>query len=191
MHLCRLGALTRINALTVCKGAEHGWPAGSFSCIEILLALHHCCPDVVEIVLSKGHAAAAQYAVLYGCGHMDASALKSYKLGAGCPEAHADIVCDTGSLGQCLSTVAGMAATARSERFAVVLGDGELQEGQVYEALMTLRHHGLRNVYSSLSARDHRHLLTFVMCNSVFPAVRRHRHQPINLRQPSSVRTLL
>ena len=141
-----VGALTRINAITVCKGAEHGWPAGSFSCVEILLALHHCCPDAAEVVLSKGHAAAAQYAVLYGCGKMSERDLKSYKLGQGCPEAHADIVCDTGSLGQCLSTVAGMAAAARDQRFAVVLGDGELQEGQVYEALMTLRHHKLTNV---------------------------------------------
>ena len=125
-----VAALNRINALACLKSAEHGWPGASFSCTELLLSLHMRCSDAAAIILSKGHAAAMQYATLYATGHMSADQLTSYKAGEGAPEAHADLLCDTGSLGQCLSTAAGMATASPAERFAVVMGDGELQEGQ-------------------------------------------------------------
>ena len=73
----------------------------------------------------------------------------SYKAGpenASAIEAHADHNCDTGSLGQALSITAGMAACKRGERYAIVMGDGEMQEGQNYEALMTIKHHKLTNL---------------------------------------------
>eukprot|EP00040_Diaphanoeca_grandis_P024420 m.134170 g.134170 ORF g.134170 m.134170 type:complete len:663 (-) comp29724_c1_seq1:79-2067(-) len=141
-----LAAFHRINALTCCKSAEHGWLGGSYSCIEMLSTLHlRCKPS--SVVLAKGHAAAAQYAVLYAAGKLTKNDLCNYKNGTGGLEAHADIEMDTGSLGQCLSTVAGMAATSSaSDVFAVVLGDGEMQEGQIYEALMTLKKMNLTNV---------------------------------------------
>ena len=54
-----LGALTRINALTCCKGAEHGWPGASFSVLDILVCLHQrLCGWIDDVVLAKGHAAA-------------------------------------------------------------------------------------------------------------------------------------
>jgi transketolase len=142
--------LHRVNALSCCKAAEHGWPAACFSCIEILTVLHSVLlrtPHRVDhVILSKGHAAAAQYALLFGEGHLSMDQLLRYKDGVGGLEAHADILCDTGSLGQCLSVVAGMATAAPDQYFAVVLGDGELQEGQNYEALMTIHHHNITNL---------------------------------------------
>jgi len=133
-----VAAFARINALAACKAAEHGWLGGSFSCCEIMTVLHLRCPDAEHVILSKGHAAAMQYACMVAAGEMAPEALLDYKRGAGYPEAHADLLMDTGSLGQCLSTAAGMAAARPDSRFAVVMGDGEMQEGQVYEALMTI-----------------------------------------------------
>lgn len=89
---------------------------------------------------------ADRYAVRYAAGKLSAEELVRYKAGAHCPEAHADVLCDTGSLGQCLSVVAGMAASSPTKRFGVVMGDGELQEGQNYEALMTINKYKLTNV---------------------------------------------
>ena len=142
-----VAALTRCNVVTICKGAQHGWIGASFSCLDILICLHQRMSDAFDsVVLAKGHAAAAQYAVLYSTGEMSAEMLRQYKNGKDTPEAHADILCDTGSLGQCLSTVAGMASAAPHKHFGVVLGDGELQEGQNFEALMSIRHHNIANL---------------------------------------------
>ena len=142
-----VAALTRCNVATICKGAQHGWIGASFSCLDILICLHQRMSDAFDsVVLAKGHAAAAQYAVLYSTGEMSAEMLRQYKNGKDTPEAHADILCDTGSLGQCLSTVAGMASAAPHKHFGVVLGDGELQEGQNFEALMSIRHHNIANL---------------------------------------------
>ena len=60
-------AYNRINTLSCIKAAEHGWLGASFSAMEILTALHlhPSCTDIGKIVLSKGHAAAAQYACIY------------------------------------------------------------------------------------------------------------------------------
>jgi hypothetical protein len=130
-----VAALTRINILSICKGAQHGWLGASFSCLDILLAMHLRMKNVIDfVILSKGHAAAAQYAVLFNSGDLNEDQLKNYKRGrSGDLEAHADIMCDTGSLGQCLSTVAGMASISPKKHFGIVLGDGELQEVQNYE----------------------------------------------------------
>ena len=127
-----VAALNRVNALASLKSAQHGWPGASFSCCEILMALHMRCDGVAACILSKGHAAAMMYATLFAVGKMTAAQLVLYKKGeVGGPEAHADLDCDTGSLGQCLSTAAGMAMASPAKRFAVVMGDGELQEGTV------------------------------------------------------------
>eukprot|EP00729_Bicosta_minor_P016854 gene16854-26962_t len=113
-----VAALNRVNALSCLKSAEHGWPGASFSCCELLMALHMRCQGVAECILSKGHAAAMQYATLYATGEMTADQLTLYKKGeVKGPEAHADLICDTGSLGQCLSTAAGMAMASPSKRY--------------------------------------------------------------------------
>lgn len=76
-----VAALNRVNALSCLKSAEHGWPGASFSCCELLMALHMRCQGVAECILSKGHAAAMQYATLYATGEMTADQLTLYKKG--------------------------------------------------------------------------------------------------------------
>jgi len=149
-HLPRLAALNRINALSCIKSAEHGWLGASFSVAELLTTLYFQFRED-GLVLSKGHAAAMQYACLHGLGRIDRSQLLSYKNGPIGVQAHTDrstpgILLNTGSLGQALSKVAGIAFATPERRFAVILGDGELQEGQVFEAVQPLVRFRLANL---------------------------------------------
>jgi transketolase len=148
--LKKLSALNRINALTCIKGAEHGWLGASYSVAELLTVLYFGMGER-NIVLSKGHAAALQYACLYGAGLLQREHLLTYKDGPSGLQAHPDvgtpgILINTGSLGQGMSKVSGLAWARRHERFYVVVGDGELQEGQNFEALQTISHFGLSNL---------------------------------------------
>ena len=153
--LQRLAAAYRINCLAGLKKANHGWLGACFSSIELLTAIYHryvrepqkpLC-DRASVHLSKGHAAMAQYAVLAGMGCFSTDRLASYKqlhgLPAHCDRAVPGVDSDSGSLGQGLSKAVGIAlsnATAghRHPVFALI-GDGELQEGQLFEAFLTLR----------------------------------------------------
>lgn len=123
-NLACLSSVNRIHSLSCIKSAEHGWLGASWSCCELLTFLHHSAfasSEVSRIVLSKGHAAAMQYASLYALGLLSrmwrlsffsliaGEKLLAYKDGAQGLEAHADLLLDTGSLGQCLSAVAGLA----------------------------------------------------------------------------------
>ncbi len=148
--LARLAGLVRIDTLAAIRAARHGWVGASFSAVEILVAIYFGLGQR-NVVLSKGHAAAAQYACLRGLGFLRAADLRAYKDGPAAPQAHPSrgtpgILVETGSLGQALSRVAGMAAITPEERFFVILGDGELQEGQVHEAFQTVCHRGLTNL---------------------------------------------
>lgn len=147
----------RVNALSTIAHAGRGWLGASFSCAEILTALYFDTaegagtrrPDRDYILLSKGHAAAMQYAALAGLGVLRVADLRHYKQPGG-PAAHPDratpgIEANSGSLGQTLSKAAGL-ALGGARRVFVVLGDGELQEGQNLEAFMTLHRHGLSQV---------------------------------------------
>lgn len=102
-----------ICACACVQGCVRSLQGASFSVCELLTVLH-CRFQLParRVVLSKGHAAVMQYACLHARGELSAPALLSYKGGVGCPDAHADLVMDTGSLGQCLSTVAGGARGA-------------------------------------------------------------------------------
>ena len=148
--LKELCTYNRINALAAIYRAQHGWLGASFSVAEILTALYFDAPqDDDTILLSKGHAAAMQYAALAGRGFFRVSELLNYKHPDG-PQAHTDIATpgiaiNSGSLGQTLSKGCGMAMTGTGQVF-VILGDGELQEGQNFEALMTLAKYELANV---------------------------------------------
>ena len=137
-----LTALNRINALTCIRAARHGWLGASWSAAELLTVLYFGL-DGGHVILGKGHAAAMQYACLAGIGLLPVEALLSYKDGPDAPQAHSSIgtpgiLTNTGSLGQALSKAAGLAWARPDERFFVVLGDGELQEGQVFEGLQTV-----------------------------------------------------
>ncbi len=145
-----LAAFGRINALAAIEAAAHGWIGACFSVTELVTTLYFGAGER-NVVLSKGHAAPAQYACLYGLGLIDRRALLAYKDGPGAPQAHTDrctpgILVNTGSLGQSLSKSAALAWRRPAERFAVIVGDGELQEGQNYEALMTLGKLGVANL---------------------------------------------
>jgi len=154
--LRQLCAVHRINALGAIVSAGRGWLGASFSCTEILTALYWDVADIAPgresqdaVVLGKGHAAAMQYAILAGRGFFPVEDLRRYKQPDG-PQAHTDlatpgIAANTGSLGQALSKCAGL-ALGQPHRVFALLGDGELQEGQNYEALMTLRQHNLANL---------------------------------------------
>jgi len=145
-----IAAFVRINAMSCIMSAQHGWLGASFSAAEILTTLYFGLGER-QVVLSKGHAAAAQYACLHGLGELSREALLAYKDGPEAPQAHSSrgtpgILLSSGSLGQALSQVAGLVVGGARGRFSVVLGDGELQEGQVWEALQTVGHRRLRQI---------------------------------------------
>ncbi len=146
--------------------ARSGHPGGSLSIVELLTTLyfHTMVYNPKEpnwahrdrLVLSKGHAAPALYSTLIEAGFLD-PALESQLRKLGSPlQGHPDLKkcpgvdMSTGSLGQGLSVANGMALAARHNqggyRVYAILGDGEVQEGQVWEAAMTSAHYGLDNL---------------------------------------------
>jgi transketolase len=146
--------------------ARSGHPGGSLSIAELLSVLYfHTMvynpkqpdwPNRDRLVLSKGHAAPALYATLIEAGFLDAK-LETELRKLGSPlQGHPDrkrcpgVEMSTGSLGQGLSVANGMALAARhtnrSYRVYCIMGDGEVQEGQVWEAAMTSAHYRLDNL---------------------------------------------
>ncbi|MCD6383470.1 MAG: transketolase [Thermoplasmata archaeon] len=146
--------------------AGSGHPGGSLSVVDVLVALYFRVmrhnplnprwEDRDRLVLSKGHAAPALYAVLAMAGYFPEEELMTLrKLGTrlqGHPSMRLTPGVDmsTGSLGQGLSVGIGMALAGkldrRDYRVYVLLGDGECQEGQVWEAAMFAGHHRLENL---------------------------------------------
>src|SRR5690349_13861384 len=156
----RLEAIARSCRVQIIRMLTHsgsGHPGGSLSVIDLLVAitfgrLRHDPkrPDWAErdrVVLSKGHAVPALYAVMAKAGYFSEDALITLrKLGSplqGHPDrvALSSIEAATGSLGQGLSVALGLALGAKlagwPSRVYCVLGDGEIQEGQVWEAAMS------------------------------------------------------
>ncbi len=157
----------RISILRSVAEAGSGHPGGSLSCTDILSALyfggilnHDPRNPRLEsrdrFILSKGHAAPALYAALAHAGYFPVEELLTLrKLGTRL-QGHPDcrllpgIEVSTGSLGQGLSIAAGMAAglalDGSDATVFTLLGDGECQEGQVWEAAMFSAHRGLDNL---------------------------------------------
>ena len=147
----------RVQIIRMLTRAGSGHPGGSLSVIDILTALYFGrlrydakrpdWPDRDRVVLSKGHAVPALYAVMARAGYFHESELVTLrKLGSrlqGHPDRTAlpGIEAATGSLGQGLSISLGMALglklRAAPARVYCILGDGEIQEGQVWEAAMS------------------------------------------------------
>jgi len=146
--------------------AGSGHPGGSLSCVEILVCLYlykmrhrprepHW-PLRDRFVLSKGHAAPALYAVLARCGYFDRSELWRLRRLDSMLQGHPDrlrtpgVEISTGSLGQGLSAACGMALGLRMDgvgaRVYALIGDGESQEGGIWEAAMLAGHHRLNNL---------------------------------------------
>ena len=149
---------------TLCH-AQAGHPGGSLSAAEILAALFFSVmrvdprrPEWEErdrFILSKGHAAPVYYAALARRGYFPEEMLQTYDELDSLLQGHPDMRCpgvdmSSGSLGQGLSVGLGMALGLRLKaidaRVFVVLGDGELQEGQVWEAAMAAPKFGLDNL---------------------------------------------
>lgn len=156
----------RVEILKMLNTASSGHTGGSLSAIDVLTVLYfHVLrhdpsnPDWEErdrFVLSKGHAAPALYACLAEAGYFPREDLKTLRRLGSHLQGHPDMnktpgveVC-TGSLGQGLSQSCGLALAARlsgrSSRVYTLLGDGELQEGQVWEAAMAAAHYRLDNL---------------------------------------------
>jgi transketolase len=154
----QLGELVRTlrrNVIDTLWHAQAGHPGGSLSAVEILAALffkvmrvNHADPlweQRDRFVLSKGHASTAYYVTLQERGFFPYEVLATYDELDSCLQAHPDchtpgVDMPSGSLGQGLSAALGMALGARlrgfDSRAYVLLGDGELQEGQIWEAAM-------------------------------------------------------
>ena len=147
----------RCSVLKMTTAAGSGHPGGSLSAAEIMATLYFgdvlrhdpgdpLWPERDRFILSKGHAAPILYATFAELGYLSADELLSLrKLGSrlqGHPDMHklAGVEVSTGSLGQGLSIATGMALGLRqngsTSRVFALLGDGELQEGQVWEAAM-------------------------------------------------------
>lgn len=146
--------------------ANSGHPGGSLSIADIMTALYfdemNCDPKNPKdpardrLVLSKGHAAPALYAALSAKGYFDREELQKLRHVNAMLQGHPDmkgtpgVDMTTGSLGLGVSAACGMAKAAKvygdSYRVYAILGDGELEEGQVYEALMFAAHYKLDNL---------------------------------------------
>ena len=152
-----------IRLIAIAKSGHYG---SVFSAAEILALLYYHVlrydparpdwPDRDRFILSKGHAAVGLYPLLADVGFFDPALLDSYtRLGSPFGD-HPDmrlipgIDFSSGSLGHGLSVGVGMAlaarVTGRSYRVYVLLGDGELDEGQVWEAAMSAAHYKLGNL---------------------------------------------
>lgn len=160
----------RKNIIRMVTKAKSGHPGGSLSSADLLTVLYF---DVMDInkdnvnstdrdrfVLSKGHASPLLYSVLAEKGFFDKNLLSTFRqLGSplqGHPNMHyvAGVDMSTGSLGQGLSAAVGMALANKLDknehRVYALMGDGECQEGQIWEAAMAAAHYKLDNLCAVL-----------------------------------------
>lgn len=156
----------RANILKSITAANSGHPGGSLSIADVMTLLYFVemkvnpakpdCPDRDRFVLSKGHAAPALYATLAECGFFSVDELINLRKVDHILQGHPDmkyipgVDMSTGSLGQGISAACGMALAGKIDekdyRVYSILGDGELEEGQVWEAAMFAAHYGLDNL---------------------------------------------
>lgn len=155
----------RKHVLNMIYEAGSGHPGGSLSCVDILTALYFNTlrhkpktPDWKDrdrFILSKGHAAPTLYATLAEAGYFSVEELKSLRKLDGMLQGHPDIKIpgvelSTGSLGQGLSAANGIALAAKLDRkeyrVYTLLGDGECDEGQIWEGAMLCAHYKLDNL---------------------------------------------
>ena len=164
----------RMDILEEVYNAKSWHIGGAFSIADILTVLYFNemnidakipdSPDRDRLVLSKGHASAALYAVLAEKGYIDKEELKTFRNIDSNLQGHPDmnkvpgVDMTTGSLGQGLSAANGMALSSkldsRGYRVYCILGDGELQEGQVWEAAMTAEKYQLDNLCVIIDANE-------------------------------------
>ena len=166
IQLTKKAIEVRKDIITAVHSAKSGHPGGSLSAADILTYLYFeemnidpekpGMPERDRFVLSKGHAAPALYSVLAERGYFDRELLKTLRHTGSILQGHPDmkhipgVDMSAGSLGQGLSAACGMALSGKldnaSYRVYAMLGDGELQEGQIWEAAMFAGHRRLDNL---------------------------------------------
>ncbi|HHQ44671.1 MAG TPA: transketolase [Candidatus Altiarchaeales archaeon] len=162
--------VVRKHILNMTSKAGSGHPGGSMSIVDVLTTLyfHHMKHDAKNpewgerdrLVLSKGHAAPALYGILAEAGYFPVAELdglrklESMLEGHPCRKTVPGVDASTGSLGQGISIAVGMAASAKlageKHRVFAIIGDGESQEGMVWEAAMAASHYKLDNLKAIL-----------------------------------------
>ena len=165
-ELAKRATAVRKNILEMVTAAKSGHPGGSLSAADILVTLYFAVmrvdphapadPERDRFVLSKGHAAPVLYATLAERGFLPHSELTTLRQVDSRLQGHPDmkgvpgVDMSTGSLGQGLSAANGMALAGRVDgkdwRVYALLGDGELEEGQIWEAAMFAAHYKLDNL---------------------------------------------
>ena len=160
-----LARRVRVNVLNMVAKANSGHPGGSLSETDILAVLYGKVmkhdpsnPDLLDrdrFILSKAHACPGLYAVLAETGYFEVKELDTFRQIDSRIQGHAHIKTPGvemagGSLGQGLSFGVGVSLASRLNslpcRTFVLLGDGECDEGQIWEAAMSASHHGLDNL---------------------------------------------
>lgn len=165
-NLISISKNVRKNIIEMLCESKSGHPGGSLSCADIVTYLYYEKMNIDvnnpkweqrdRFVLSKGHAAPALYSVLAEKGFFPKEELKTLRKTGGLLQGHPDskhvpgVDVSTGSLGQGISNAVGMALGLKAQnnnaRVYAVLGDGELQEGLVWEASMAAAHYKLDNL---------------------------------------------
>ncbi len=158
--------MLRKTILEMIHAAKSGHPGGSLSLADIFSALYYSemnvdadnpeMPDRDRLVLSKGHACPVMYSVLAMKGFFPWETIYTLRKMGSILQGHPDmrkvpgVDMTTGSLGQGLSVAAGMAFAQKARGYDAytyaVLGDGELNEGQIWEAAMLARKYNLSNL---------------------------------------------
>lgn len=174
-ELKKIANKIRIHIIDQVYEAQSGHPGGSLSCADIMTVLYFNQMNIHEkepeaplrdrFVLSKGHCSPALYGTLVERGFLEEKQLKTFRKIDGNLQGHPDknkvpgVDMTTGSLGQGLSVANGMALNSKLEhdgyRVYCLLGDGEIEEGQVWEAAMTAHKYKLDNLCAIV---DYNHL---------------------------------
>jgi len=164
--LALTAAKARLLGVEMVYTAQSGHPGGSMSCMDVLTNLYFNVmnvdpkdprnPDRDRFVMSKGHCSPAVYPVLALRGFFPVEDLKMFRSIDGHMSGHVEmkynpgVDMSTGSLGQGISTAVGMALAGKvakkDYRVYSILGDGEIAEGQVWEALMSAAKYKLDNL---------------------------------------------
>ncbi len=161
-----IARLIRADVVKEVYSAKSGHPGGALSIVDILTVLYfnqmNINPEEPKnenrdrFVLSKGHASAALYATLAERGFFSVNELKNFRKLGSMLQGHPDmkhipgVDMTTGSLGQGLSAANGMAMMSKLDKKGIrvytILGDGEIEEGQIWEAAMTASQYRLDNL---------------------------------------------
>jgi transketolase len=147
---------TRLEVFKFKTSSGSGHLASSLSCVDIVTSLYYdkeveFNPHEDYLIFSKAHGSPAVYPILADLGFYDKSELDKYCRPGGILKLHSDASIPGchfvgGSLGNGIGYAAGLALGKRDKKVFVILGDAELYEGSVWETLIFIAHHNLKNV---------------------------------------------